>query len=238
MIFPTTYDFRFESEVWRAFFGKRYAREFSKRKRRLQIKAQSDHDYLFHPEMGVHLILSEQLRYWAEQIEGGLHKWNNEDKFGCLPQFHPDAMRFLAEYGTLQEPYIFKERPHTEPTPGDCCGNSYLYMHCAARNEIHLDYSEGLAAGATIRPMLHAWNTLPEKNLAFDSTFYTSSRWAKYFGITLNLKEHAEANRCIHDDDSYSLLFTKRRWNGKLESYLKELLGHRRSGLAAARTGQ
>ena len=227
-----TYDFSREREVWRAFFGKRNARHFSRLKKKAQKEADVIARQLFHPESGAHLNFPEFLQHWADMLERGENFEGTSFKW--ISQFHPNALRFLAEFGTLQHPLVFTERPRIEPMPGDCCENAYLNMHRHKIGGPKLSYTEGLVMGAGTNPMLHAWNVpVDDHTTAIDWTFYTSARWSKYFGIVLTANEHAEVNTLLFDNGHYSLLLDKDRWTPKLESFLRELLSDRKSSNAA-----
>lgn len=228
----TTYDFSFESEVWRAFFGKRTLGHFSKRKKKAQSGAIELHRKMFHPESGIQDCIPQLLLHWADLIDSG-DLVKESLPFGRISQFHPDALRFLAEFGSLQDPFVFVTKPSLEPMPGRCFENAHFYVRTHSRAGVPMLYSEGVVLGAATNPMLHAWNTEPKEiGVAIDWTLYASSRWNKYFGISITLEEHIEANSIIFPDgQSYGLIFDRICWDGNVRDYLAYVLSWRKREL-------
>lgn len=164
-----------------------------------------------------------------------------------LRSFHPDAFKLLAEYGQDFKPQGWvKPPPMGEPRSTGCFVNSWQFMQAhnkwreqqplkARRNTKKMVYVEGIAYGAAVSPMLHAWNALGLRDKwCIDWSHYAACNWTRYFGIPLTSEEYHKALDLVHPRKQYILLLLKRPHFPRRESYLKDILAARKEKLQKA----
>lgn len=199
----------------------------------------------------VHSILKECLREisfrewvlkWAEIARGG--ESFPKRTYGYLNQVHPEAFQMIGRYGIEYAPMLWNEPPvWGEPKPRSCYGNAFELMRSInhankrLRKPTRLLYVEGIAWGAAVNPMLHAWNANRMENgqYAFDWTFYATTGWALYLGIPLTEPEYARARKIAYPPDGkrFHLLFKKETFPN-VRGYLIDVLEKRKETLKAA----
>ncbi len=138
----------------------------------------------------------ESLRFIARTCASkGFESLTPADLFRHLGDIHPEAFELLDRYGVDYVPKVLDARftrKSDQPMRNGCFRNSALILHSfgSQSREDRMDYVEGIAFGADVWPMLHAWNVDAREGMVFDWTFYPSVRWTRYFGIPFTLEEH------------------------------------------------
>ena len=120
-----------------------------------------------------------------------------------------------------------------EPRAGWCYENS-LYMMESSYDDSdeskRFVYVEGVTMGATVRPMIHAWNSYSDRgrgrNIAIDWTLFAVVKWNRYFGIPLTRDEYNRTMKCIDKDCCASLILTRKNFP-LVKDYLIEVLKKR-----------
>jgi len=105
-----------------------------------------------------------------------------------LADMHPRAYAFLVRHGRDYVPRRWEMVPEAQPMFGACYGNAWALM-CNTDTA----YVEGVAVGALVRPMLHAWNAATlDSRRAVDWTHYAGSHWTRYLGCAFTKSEYDE----------------------------------------------
>lgn len=164
----------------------------------------------------------------------------------ALNEIHPRAFRLLIDYGVDYTPFAWDlERVRSsslQPLPGQCFVNSYRMMEAANSQGPEfagekMVYVEGVAIGALVPPMLHAWNAYGHAGtVAHDWSHYLGSRWSRYLGIPFTLEEHYELCSKVHPRKWKPVRLLHLTTFPKVEAHIQELLAARRAQDAAAHT--
>lgn len=136
---------------------------------------------------------------------------------------HPRALSFLLEHGRDYVPQKWTARPRCEPAMGECFANSLAWMRAHA-----YAYAEGLAAGALVRLMHHAWNASDiDSTIAEDWTHYAACHWSRYLGYAFTHDEYRRiASVCTGREDSCVAIFHS-RYFPKAEPLVRDILASR-----------
>lgn len=141
-----------------------------------------------------------------------------------VDEMHPRALSFLLEHGRDYVPEKWTMRPVREPAIGECFANSLALMHTH-----DYVYVEGLAAGALVNLMHHAWNAETISSLiAKDWTHYVACHWSRYFGCAFTYDEYKRiAQACTGREDSPIAIFHS-RYFPTAEPLVRDILASRR----------
>jgi len=150
-----------------------------------------------------------------------------------LTAMTPEALAFIAQHGQDYTPQEFSKKM-PEPRPRRCHVNAWEWMRVANQPvpKCKLVYVEGVAYGVYVPPMLHAWNARGLQTVeARDWTFYSRTKWIKYFGIPFTQEEYSRCCRILgrRPDPYPQLLFEGDNFK-RLAPTLTRILTHRKPG--------
>jgi len=115
--------------------------------------------------------------------------------------------------------------PDAQPTFGACYGNAWALM----RNT-DVAYVEGIAVGALVRPMLHAWNCATlDSCRAVDWSHYAGSHWTRYIGVAFTRSEYDELLAATSHGGATIIGLFHVRYFGDIEELMGRIIT-RRSG--------
>lgn len=142
-----------------------------------------------------------------------------------VDEMHPRALSFLLEHGRDYVPDKWKTCPVREPAIGECFANSLALMHTH-----DYVYVEGLAAGALVNLMHHAWNAQDIRStIAIDWTHYAACHWSRYLGYAFTQDEYSRiAQACTGHEDSRIAIFHS-RYFPTTEPLVRDILASRRN---------
>ena len=210
-----------EQEAWSEFYGNSYECFRARKKAGLAVKN------LFPKDGSLRLFIDELYRNYVLQnkvfIQKGLRYLND---------VHPKAWELILKYGKDYHPRSFKfTKPHKsrlQPVKSKCHANSYKKMCICNRisKTTLVTYVEGFAAGARVVPMLHAWNGEGVSDTAIDWTFYATTVWTRYFGISFTHDEYNFITSNSNGESSVHFLFDKAHFEN-VESKILEILESR-----------
>ncbi len=148
--------------------------------------------------------LRETARFCADQLEQG--KVSTDLYEVNVLRIHPDALRFLAQYGLDYSPYDWKDAAPQEwelqPESQRCIENSFLFLQ---RTRLKTGNTLCMVEGITLSPcvpcMDHMWIARDvTSTTAIDWSIYAVSKWTRYLGFPLTLNEYNECCRLITPD--------------------------------------
>ena len=204
-------------EAWDEFYGD------SEKCRRRREEADLEIKNLFPDDNSLKLFLEELYQYVLQN-----EKFTDKGLM-YLNYVHPRAWKLILEYGKNYHPRSFEScdprKSKPQPTKNKCYANSCqrMFVHNEVSGTKLVTYIEGFAAGVRLTPMLHAWNGRVESGDAIDWTFYVTTVWTRYFGISFTHDEYNFITSNTNGESNVHSLFDKVHFEKVEEKILKVL---------------